>query len=138
MNYFAGFLLIFFSVVSCQNTVDKSALKSLNGYWEIEKAVFSDGKEKEYTINETIDFFELSGNSGYRKKMKPQFDGKYLVSGHSEKVDLQIGEKVYLHYSTSFAKWKEEIIKISPQNLILKNDNEVEYHYRRPVPFSIK
>jgi hypothetical protein len=113
-------------------------LQLINGYWEIEKVVMADGSEKEYTVNETIDMFELKGMSGFRKKVKPQFDGKYLETGHVESITGVFEDGIaFLQYKTSFSSWKEEILKITSDHLVLKNQNNAEYHYKKFVPFNI-
>jgi hypothetical protein len=43
-----------------------------------------------------------------------------------------------VNYSTNYGKWKEEIIDLQDSILILKNKDNLEYHYKRQVPFSIK
>ena len=131
--------LVLFLLISCQSQVDKEDIAKLNGYWEIENAVMSDGTKKEYKINETIDYFEVKNNVGFRKKVKPQLDGKYLVNNQQEKIKIIEKEtQFFIEYTTSYAKWKEEIIEISDNNLVLKNEQNLEYHYKKPTPFSLK
>jgi hypothetical protein len=125
-------------VSSCDKELGPAEIKHLNGYWEIDHVVFPSGENKEYKINETIDHFQMSGNSGVRKKLKPQFDGKYLENGQFEKVLVKDGKQPFLEYKTDFATWHEEIVGLSKEELVLKNQSGIEYHYRRPIPFSIK
>jgi len=134
-------LLLFTSLVllSCSDKVDKNDLDKLNGYWEIEKVVTSDDKEKEYSINPTIDFFQLKGKSGFRKKVMPQLDGKYLVDDLSEAITVsEEKDKFYITYKTNYATWKEEITALSEDKLVLKNSHDMEYHYKKPIPFTLK
>jgi hypothetical protein len=44
----------------------------------------------------------------------------------------------YINYTTTYGKWKEEILEIQDSVLVLKNKDNLEYHYKRQVPFSIK
>lgn len=133
---------IIFSIVflaSCQHKISREDLQKMNGYWEIEKVVLSDGEEKEYKINETIDYFEVKDNQGFRKKVVPQFDGKYLVN--DQKEDIKIVEKdevFFINYTTPYGNWTEEILEISDEKLVLKNQTDLEYHYKKPTPFSLK
>lgn len=134
-------LLLFVSIVtlSCGNSISDSDLAKLNGYWEIETAIMPDGTEKEYKINTTIDFFELKGKTGFRKKVMPQFDGSYRMNDLSEKISIvQDSGKVYVSYVTDYAKWKEEIVKLNDEKLVLKNNHGMEYHYKKPEPFTVK
>ena len=75
MLYFCLFPFLF---VSCQQKIKKEDIAKINGYWEIEKVVFEDGKNKDYTVNESYDYFEIGkNNSGFRKKVMPQLDGTF-------------------------------------------------------------
>lgn len=134
-------LLLFVSIVtlSCGNSISEADLVKLNGYWEIETAVMPDGSEKEYKINTTIDFFELNGKTGFRKKVMPQFDGSYRMNDLSEKISIvQDSGKTYVSYVTDYAKWKEEIVELNDKKLVLKNNHDMEYHYKKPEPFTVK
>ncbi len=134
-------LLLFVSIVtlSCGNSISEADLAKLNGYWEIETAVMPDGSEKEYKVNTTIDFFDLKGKTGFRKKVMPQFDGSYRMNDLSEKISIvQDSGKTYISYVTDYAKWKEEIIELNDKKLVLKNNHDMEYHYKKPEPFTVK
>jgi hypothetical protein len=131
--------LVFGALLSCKQSFVEADLQHLNGYWEIEKVILPDGDKKEYKVNETIDFFKIENKKGFRKKGMPQIDGTYLTNNIQEtvKVDL-IDGSAFIHYSTSYAHWKEEIIELSKDKLVIKNQQDLEYHYKRPVKFSIK
>ncbi|WP_245569848.1 lipocalin-like domain-containing protein [Flavobacterium soli] len=132
-------VLVLVGLMSCQEKVKREDVAKINGYWEIEKVSLPDGNEKNYKINETIDYFEVKNDSGFRKKVTPQFDGKYLVNDEYEKVKVMMeGEKVVLEYTTEYSKWKEEVLEVSDEKLVLKNAAEMEYEYKRPTPFSVK
>lgn len=132
-------LLSYFLFIACKEKIKPENVSKINGYWEIESVNLPDGNEKNYKISETIDYFEVRNDSGFRKKVMPQFDGKYLVNEESEKVRvLYEKDKVYLHYRTAYSEWKEEILEVSDEKLVLKNEAEIEYEYKRPTPFSIK
>lgn len=132
-------VLVLVGLMSCQEKVKREDVAKINGYWEIEKVSLPDGNEKNYKINETIDYFEVKNDSGFRKKVTPQFDGKYLVNDEYEKVKVVMeGEKVVLEYTTEYSKWKEEVLEVSDEKLVLKNAAEMEYEYKRPTPFSVK
>ena len=134
-------VLLFVSLIafSCGNSISDEDLTKLNGYWEIEEAVMADGNKKEYTVNPTIDYFELKGSKGFRKKVMPQFDGTYRVNDLSEKIAIvKDGGKTYISYTTEYAKWKEELLALDDKELVVKNQHDIEYHYKKPQPFSIK
>lgn len=136
------FLSLFALVVlaSCQD--QKAAVVNvslLNGYWEIEQVTLADGSKKDYKMNETIDFFEVKNDSGFRKKVKPQLDGTYVVNDVDEKVKIEkSAQGTFIHYKTNYSKWKEKIKSLTKEQLILVNDQNIEYQYKKPIPFTLK
>lgn len=134
------FVITFISVliISCQSKVASTDLPKINGYWEIEKVVFEDGNQKEYSINETFDYFEIKNNKGIRKKVMPQLDGTFLVNDTFETVEIkETNGKFFLHCSTDFAKWQEEIVSLTDQELVILNPSKKVYHYKRATPINI-
>ena len=131
-------LFISFLSASCKQPISSSDISKLNGYWEIEKVDFPDGNDKEYKINEIFDYFEIKDNKGFRTKVSPQLDGTFLTNGDSEKVEIkEIEGKFYIHYTTPFSKWKEEIVSISDEQLVIENDAKKQYHYKRATPINL-
>lgn len=130
------FILICFS---CSKRIEKEDLKYINGYWEIKSVETSEGVSKQYKVNETIDYFEIKNNKGYRQKVMPQLDGKYLTNGVQEAVNIiEKNNEIYLEYKTKYGKWRETLISISDSTMELKNANNTVYNYKRFVPFSLK
>ena len=131
--------IAFFLLLSaCQQKVTSNDIAYLNGYWEIEKVVFSNGSKKEYTYNESYDYFQINEKSGFRKKVMPQLDGRFLVNDQLEKITISFdNEEAYINYSTPFAKWKEKIKAISREKLIIINASKAEYHYKKATPINI-
>ncbi|MGQ3086118.1 lipocalin family protein [Flavobacterium sp.] len=131
-------LFVFIAAVSC-GKVSEDNLKHLNGYWEIQEVVMPDGTHKDYKVNATIDYFELKGKEGFRKKVMPQFDGKYLANDVSEKIAVAEKDgKTFISYTTQYAKWEEEILSLDEDKLVVKNNHDMEYHYKRAQPFTVK
>ena len=65
-------------------------LQYLNGYWEI-SSVSIEGKEvKNYPFSGTIDYFILDENNGYRKKVKPKFDGSFDITMHEIEFKIEM------------------------------------------------
>ena len=134
-----GLLLFALLLISCHSTVKKEDITKLNGYWEIKQVKFSTGKTKDYKINETIDYFELKDNQGFRQKVMPQFDGKFKTNDIKENIKVVEKDNVFfIEYNTKFGKWKEEIITIEDSTLVLKNKENLEYTYKKFKPFSFK
>ena len=131
-------LLFVFLLGACHQKIVQEDLTKLNGYWEIEKVVLPDGTEKEYAINETFDYFQIQSNRGFRKKVKPQLNGRFLVDNQSEKVEICIEqEQVLLSYSTPYAKWKETLVALTDEKLVLLNKAKMAYHYKKATPIQI-
>lgn len=124
--------------VSCKQEIKPADIAKLNGYWEIEKVVLEKGEEKEYKMNETFDFFQIKNNKGVRTKVAPQFDGTFLTTDTFENVTVRFaGEQVFLDYKTDYAKWSEEIISLSDEQLVVKNPQKIEYHYKKAAPINL-
>lgn len=139
MKKTALLFVAFISFVACKEKVKSEDISKINGYWEIEMVALPDGNEREYKISETIDYFEIKEDSGFRKKVMPQFDGKYLVNDKSEKIKIvREDDRIFLNYSTDYATWKEEVLEITEDKLVLKNAAEIEYQYKKPTPFTLK
>ncbi len=136
----ATIILVFSLVlVSCKQAIRDKDITKLNGYWEIQKVELPGGEKKEYKVNETIDFFEIKNNKGFRQKVMPQLDGRYLTNDIRETIQISNEEgDFFINYTTSYGKWKEEIIELRDSTLVLKNKDNLEYHYKRQVPFSVK
>lgn len=133
-----GLFIVYLVMVSCQS-VKKDDIAKLNGYWEIKKVSMPDGEKKDYKVNETIDYFELNGNEGFRQKVMPQFDGKFKTNDIKETIKIIEKENsFFIEYETKYGKWKDEIISIEDSTLVLKNKDKLEYTYKKFKPFSFK
>ncbi len=132
-------LFVSFLFVSCQPKVAPSDISKINGYWEIEKVVFDEGKDKDYSINESYDYFQIGkNNTGIRKKVMPQLDGTFIVNDTYENFTIRLeNDKVFFDYVTPYAKWSEEVITISKDKLVFKNTEEKEYHYKKATPINV-
>ncbi|MDI6045908.1 hypothetical protein [Flavobacterium yafengii] len=131
-------LFIAFLFVGCQQKIKPADISKINGYWEIEKVVFDAGKDKNYGMNESYDFFRIDNNKGIRKKVMPQLDGTFLVNDVYESVTVRFADdKVFLDYSTPYMKWSEELIALSAEELVLLNKEKIEYHYKKTTPINL-
>ena len=134
------FVLIFFMVVmSCSNNPEEY-IEHINGYWEIKEVVFADGKKREYSINETIDYIQLNNSlKGFRKKMKPGINDTYFTSDDAEAITAKIEDnELNLYYSTLYFNWKETVLDADENQLKVRNENNVVYLYKRYQPINIE
>jgi hypothetical protein len=135
-----SFKILFISLllVACKQKIQPADIAKINGYWEIEKVVFDKGDDKDYTMNETYDFFEIKDNKGFRKKVMPQLDGTFLVNDTQEAATVRfVDDQVYLDYKTPFMKWSEEILKLSDTELVVVNADKKEYHYKKTAAINL-
>jgi hypothetical protein len=131
--------LLIVALQSCKQNISETDLPKLNGYWEIEKVILPNGEKKEYKINESIDYLEIKDSVGFRKKVYPQLNGKFLINDEKENFIISNTKNGYfINYTTEYTKWKEEIIEIQDSSFVVKNDAKLEYHYKRHQPFSSK
>jgi hypothetical protein len=128
-----------FLFISCQPKIQPEDISKINGYWEIEKVVFDQGKDKEYGSNESYDYFKIDkDNIGFRKKVMPQLDGTFMVNDTYENVKIRFeDDKAFLDYTTPYAKWSEELIAVSDKELVLINAEKKEYHYKKAGALNI-
>ena len=139
MKNIVRFLLVSLFFISCQQKIQPEDISKINGYWEIEKVVFDQGDDKEYGINESYDYFQIDkNNTGFRKKVMPQLDGSFLVNDTFENLEIRFeDDKAFLDYSTPYAKWSEELIAVSDEELVLINTEKKEYHYKKAESINI-
>jgi hypothetical protein len=132
-------LLVALLFVGCKQKINPADVVKINGYWEIEKVIFEDGKEKQYGMNESFDYFKIDkNNSGIRKKVMPQLDGTFLVNDTFENVKIRFADdKSFLDYSTPYMKWSEEILALTDKELVVLNAEKKEYHYKKTGPINL-
>lgn len=112
----------------------------INGYWEIDEVTMADGAIRDYNYNDTVDYFSVSDSlTGFRKKMRPSFDGTYTTSDSSEDLTLKIeNDSLHIYYITPFANWKETVLDATPDKLLIINDQKIKYLYRRFEPIIVE
>ena len=133
------FVFLFITIYGCKPNVALEDLKHLNGYWEITKVEMPDGDEKEFKINESIDFIHFEDKKGFRVKVIPQIDGGLLSNKTKENFNIIEKESVlYFLYKTEYASWEEEIITINTEELVVKNSNDLVYFYKKRTDLNKK
>ncbi|MGW9686832.1 hypothetical protein [Flagellimonas sp. 2504JD1-5] len=135
-------IVLFFAVLvllGCKKElVSEEQLNYLNGYWEISEVTFPDGSEKKYTINPSIDFIQLENKQGFRKKLKPKFNGSYETSHDVELLKVVQGEAFFiLQYSNEFSDWEETLTHLDSMSFSVRNNDGILYSYKRYEPITI-
>jgi hypothetical protein len=139
MKNLVTIVLFSFLLVGCKQQIQSTDIPNINGYWEIEKVVFDEGEDKEYSASQNYDYFQIDkNNQGIRKKVAPQLDGTFLVDDSFEKVRVRFqDEKAYLDYATPYMKYTEEIIALTAEELVVLNAQKKEYHYKKATAINI-
>ncbi|HZJ19250.1 MAG TPA: hypothetical protein VFD35_02710 [Pricia sp.] len=131
-----GYLFIFFG---CSSGVSKEDLTQLNGYWEIGQVVFPDGSTKEYKLSTTIDYIQLEGLKGFRKKVSPKFDGTYQTSDDAEAFTiLETDGSFTINYKTELSEWSEKLAALDTETFSVVNEEGLRYDYKRFEPIAIE
>ncbi|MBO6830632.1 MAG: hypothetical protein JJ876_13860 [Muricauda sp.] len=133
------FILVILMLWRCGNpSVNPDDLHYLNGYWEISEVEFPNGAIKEYGINPTIDFIQIEDGKGFRKKLKPQFDGTYDTSKDVESLSTATTNgSILLRYSTPLSEWEEKLVRLDSLSFSVVNEEGVTYRYNRFEPIKI-
>jgi len=131
------FICIF--LYSCGDKVTKEDLSFLDGYWEIKQVKFPNGDTKTYEINATVDYIEVTGSKGYRKKVQPLIDGSFETSDDAEYFSITERDGSFIIvYENAMAVWEEEIRSISESELRLVNEEQITYIYNRFQPITLE
>lgn len=131
-------LILCLALFGCRDKIKKSDLNLITGYWEIEKVTLPDGSKKEYPVNTSIDYMEVNGLKGFRKKVQPKFNGTYDTSNDAELFTIYERDGVFImNYKTELSEWQEKIVSLSENNLSLSSEDNITYHYKRFEPINI-
>jgi hypothetical protein len=132
---------IFFIILINFNCTKKQNINidHINGYWEIKKVILVTGEEHEYNYNIFIDYIELTDSlTGFRKKLKPKFDGTFEASKDTEQFKIKIeNDSVNLYYHTNFSDWKETVLLASKTELKIINKAKNIYIYKPYEPINL-
>ncbi|MBT8211281.1 MAG: hypothetical protein KJP14_12210 [Eudoraea sp.] len=131
-------ILLFVLLAGCSPKVDVDKLPKLNGYWEIEKVVFPDGSTKAYEVNASVDFIQINGKEGFRKKMQPQFDGSFRTSDDAERFTvIDKSGILIMSYANAEQTWEETLVALMDDQFEVVNQAGISYHYKRYQPLNL-
>ncbi|MEA1785083.1 hypothetical protein U1E44_03180 [Arenibacter sp. GZD96] len=132
------FVGLCFSFTSCTEKIKVDDIATLNGYWEIEKVLFSDGTDKTYKANTTIDYIEVEGLKGFRKKVQPTLHGTYHVSNDAEFFTiLKKKDGFVCVYKKEDTEWEEHLVALSENHFSVIDQQQIVYRYKRYQPINI-
>lgn len=135
-------ILLYFSLVlvmACGKNPE-TFIPHLNGYWEIDEVTLADGSKRDYNYNDTVDYLNISDSlTGFRKKLKPGFDGTYTTSDDAEMLKIKIeNDSLHIYYSTPYSEWKETVLNATDDALLIINDQHIKYLYKRFEPINVE
>ena len=132
--YSIAFLLL---LLGCKSPAQKD-LPYLNGYWEIEKVTFPNGNEREFKMNDVVDFIQIEGLEGYRKKVRPKLDGTFTASDDAERFTVtNTNGLLSIQYTTELSMWSEELTRLSQDRFTVRNEDGIVYSYKRFQPLNL-
>ncbi len=138
MKVFKALLILSVVLFSCQNENPPIVLNHLNGYWEIVQAQNPYGKNVIYSINTQVDYFEIKDSLGFRKKLKPDLSGNYKTTKALEEFKIITeNDSLKIHYKTPYDAWKETILSLNDSLMLIKNEKDFLYTYKRFEPINI-
>ncbi len=126
-------------ICSCGDRVSREDITFLAGYWEIKQVKFPNGDTKTYDMNATIDYIDITGTKGYRKKVQPLIDGSFETSDDAEYFSIIERDGSFIVvYESSMDVWEEEIRSIKETELRLVNEDQITYIYERFQPITLE
>ena len=118
----------------CSQKVNISEINTINGYWQITKAVNTNGDNKDYPINEVYDYYEIKNKTGFHKKVTWQPDGTFLVNDLSEMIKISDStEGVFIQFTSKFGKHTERLESISEKELVLETPDKAKLYFSKVV-----
>ncbi len=134
------FLLLALGIIFGCSKDPETLITHLNGYWEIDEVTLPDGTKRDYNYNDTIDFLSINDSlTGFRKKMKPNFDGSFSTSNDAEALKIVIeNDSLNIYYKTPYSEWKETVLDATEDKLLIQNKDKLIYLYKRYEPLVIE
>lgn len=134
--------LLFFIIpilfLACGGNNPQEQKEFLTGYWQIEKVDSPFAEDKNYQINERVDYIEITRDSGFRAKVVPRLDGTIITNQDRELITLEtVDDSLRLRYKTNYDEWTETVLLADEENLKVKNDRGMVYTYARYEPIDL-
>jgi len=123
--------LSFIICVGCDSGIGIEQAVAMNGYWQIESVQMEDGTIKDFRFSPLVDFIEVNGDKGVRKKVTPKLDGTFEATKSSEAFTLIIeNDSLKMMYETPYSQWQETIIGLEPGRIKILNREGKLYTYK--------
>ena len=126
-------VLLVFLLSGCEDEREIGNMKQLNGYWQIKQAEVPGIVIKDYKGGLKLDYIKMKSDStGVRKKMKVSMMDEYKTTPNQEDIKLikEQGE-IKLVCKTPYSQWKETILHLSNDSLVIRNQDDKKYYYSK-------
>lgn len=119
------------NLFSCSENPE-TYIQYIEGYWEIKDVSKNNKSVKSYNISTSVDFFKVNDDlTGFRKKVAPTLDGKFIVTQHESPFELTVeNNQLYINYTVNNVTFKETIDYASATELIITNTEGFKYTYK--------
>jgi hypothetical protein len=132
-RFTVAILVLFFW--GCNEPISKDDLHYLNGYWQIVNVEFENGANKEYSLGNTVDFFYLKDNKGYRKKVQPNIVGGFETSNNVVNFKIKkANNDIRLWYENGLSNWSVRLVELKKDSFTIINEERTKYIYKRYKP----
>ena len=124
-------LIIVLLAMGCKSKPEKQ-IEFIEGYWEIESVYMENQMLKTFKINSLIEYFKINSDlQGFRKKLKPNFNGTFEASKDILNFRIEIqNNALFLNYNDNSTSFQEEVLLVNNKKLVLKNRFGLIYHYK--------
>ena len=131
--------IVFLLLLACFQSIKVEDLPKLNGYWQIDKVTFPDKSSKAYEMSATLDYIELDGTRGFRKKVQPALDGTFDTSDDAISFEImRLDQELFLLYSSTTESWEEQLLHVDNDSFSVRNEAGIVYQYKRYDPSKIE
>lgn len=132
-------IVVYFTLfLGCKSDPNKQ-LQNIEGYWEIKSVYKGDEQIKTFKISPVIDYFTINTDfKGFRKKLKPNFNGTFKTSKDVLNFQIEIqNNALFLNYIDNTVKFSEEVLLADKERLVLKNTRGLIYNYKTYKPLNL-
>ena len=132
-------VLLFMASCKKQREYTLDDFQSLNGYWQITKVFYPDGTSKKYNLGPSIDYIEIKGDKGVKKKVYPKLDGTYETSNDAVtfRIINKAGNGYFVSYNDSINGWQEKMSYMAQDFFSVRNQDLIIYCYNRYQPLDL-
>lgn len=133
-------LSLTFLLLNCSDNPE-SYIKHINGYWEIKHVEKDNQLLKEFNMSSNVDYFEVNEETltGFRKKVTPTLEGKFIINKHESPFTLKIEEnELIISYNVNGNEYQETIKNASKEKMVITNADGITYVYRPFISINLE